>query len=384
MALIQILVLALLGQASGQTVTASPVAPVASGALNSLTFDFTLGADFSLASDTITISVAGNTENVFNVAGAGGGGGVLGAGQFTFTGQASGGGAFAGVTTVTLNDAYSLTISFDTVLGLGATQLVISDSAVLMSPQVQSVVTNFDITPSDAGVNPAQTGVTGWTVGAAVVGSDPITFYNGIRTKFWIPEDKFTPLLNTPEVRILAQPLQGPKDLQWFDRLSLTLPNGKSLVDVTTVRTEKSTPSTPCLTGACGKQIELTFGDKAQVSLYENTILFSSSDGNVKGAVYKQPYHVARTHGQNEIEHVHIETPSIAFNIYASHAGNEFPGDIAMQKKYVHLDFMIVSANISSSKFTGVLPELWEVIPRSPEVQAMTAPPSAQARLCTA
>ena len=44
-----------------------------------------------------------------------------------------------------------------------------------------------------------------------------MTFWNGKKTKFWIPSDYFTPLLKTSDVNILAKPIPGPdENHQWF------------------------------------------------------------------------------------------------------------------------------------------------------------------------
>jgi len=233
---------------------------------------------------------------------------------------------------------------------------------------------------------------TGWTPNVVVVGSDPITTFEGKRTKFWIPAEKYSSLLEAPEVSILAKPLQGPKDLQWFDRLQLTLPDGKLLAEVATAHGQKTTGETRVgdirVMGAkrslVGEQMIVEVGEGVQVAHYSDGTLMSTKDGKVKAAWYKTPYHIARTHGKNDIEHLHVETESIAFNIYSSHAGNEFPDDIAMQTKYNHLDFMVRSTMLPWSNYTGILPEIWEVIPRSAAVEAMTISPLDKAKVCDA
>jgi len=287
--------------------------------------------------------------------------------------------AGGGSAAVTIETPYQLKIEFSgSDVGVGTGQLKILRAALLESPQLSG--TQVDFTFNDGNGGNADLSVSGWDVNPSVVASDPITVWNGARTQFWIPADTYTTLLEAPDVSILAKPLTGPTaDLQWFDRLRITAPGGKLIAEVSTVRELRSVDPQD----AFGEQITVDFGRSIQVQAYDGATLFSTSDGKVKGAAYRQPYHLARTHGKNEIEHVHIETPSISFNIYASHAGVEFPEDMALQLKYVHLDFAITSSTVPAAAFTGVLPELWEVIPRSQEVQAMLVPPSqAGAKLC--
>merc|ERR1712110_706144 len=110
---------------------------------------------------------------------------------------------------------------------------------------------------------------------------------------------------------------------------------------------------------------------------------FASADWSFKGIVRTEPTAIARTHGNLVVEYVCFESPSITACVYASHAGNEFPDDMEMQKKYMHLDFTITSTLVPLSEYTGILPELWGVIPMSERVQAMTKPPSSDAAVCT-
>lgn len=282
-------------------------------------------------------------------------------------------GADPGSCVVTMTDQQTLTITgcaADLNIGELFTMTLTSD---LVNPATASAQT-FALNDGTA----SATALAGWTTSASGGLSDPITTFNGTRTKFWIPAGTYTTLLNTPEVSLLAMPLMGPKDLQWFDRLKVVLPGGDVLAEVAAVRK----PSQVVNGYHFGEQINVMPGDGVHVAKAIEASLFSTKDGKVKAAAYKQPYHIARTHGKNEIEHFHVETPSIAFNIYASHAGNEFPDAIDMQKEYIHLDFQITSSTKPMTSYSGVLPELWGTIPRSPEVQAMTVSPLASA-VCT-
>jgi len=63
--------------------------------------------------------------------------------------------------------------------------------------------------------------------------SDPITFYKGKKTKFWLPLKGEHLLVQTPDLSIYASVFQGPNaDLQWFDRFFIKLPDGRPVVEV--------------------------------------------------------------------------------------------------------------------------------------------------------
>ena len=64
----------------------------------------------------------------------------------------------------------------------------------------------------------SQDGSGGFTV--SVVG-DPITWYRGKKIKFWFPNYKLMPMLQTPEMIIWASTFEGPTlDYQWFERFA--------------------------------------------------------------------------------------------------------------------------------------------------------------------
>lgn len=71
-----------------------------------------------------------------------------------------------------------------------------------------------------------------------------------------------------------------------------------------------------------------------------------------------------------------------SFILVASHAGNEFPNDIELQKKHAHLDW-ITREMVGTKHFTGILPQIWGVQqPLSAEVAAMLQAPSESAQVC--
>jgi len=381
--IMKVLALSMLGLATAQTtlggISVTPPAPAVGSPIQQLVITFTPDAKTVGNSDTITITMSGTptTENVFDT--AAGTAGVLTSGaEYTMT---VGGGAYTGAT-VTITSATEITIepitgTTDDILA-GSQVILTLNAAALVDPQNANVNVEYTAATDGAGNGGAAVAASAWTTGAAGSLSDPITDFNGTRVKFWLPADKYTSLFETQEVHVLAKPLMGPGDLQWFESFKLVRPDGQLIADVAAVRGKAVNSNLHF-----GEQIDVTVAEEHNSAWHNEGFLFSTKEGKVKGAAYKIPYHIARTHGKNEIEHLHIETPSAAFNIYASHAGNEFPDDVEMQKKYVHLDWRLVSSLVPLSEYGGVLPELWGVVPTSDAVQAMTVTPTKDAAVCS-
>merc|ERR1712151_1207196 len=89
--------------------------------------------------------------------------------------------------------------------------------------------TNFRVNPQQGGTVKTDQGADIYTVSqqtVTVIGTDPLTIYQGKKVKFWLPQNRLLPLLKTPDLTVLASAFQGPsEDLQWFDRFVVTLPD---------------------------------------------------------------------------------------------------------------------------------------------------------------
>jgi len=75
------------------------------------------------------------------------------------------------------------------------------------------------------------------------------------------------------------------------------------------------------------------------------------------------------------VEYVHVQTNCVTFLVFASHAGTDFRESIAMQEKYRHVDMNFVDIKCLDA-YKGPLPELWGLLPRSPQVEEMVIAPS--------
>jgi hypothetical protein len=213
--------------------------------------------------------------------------------------------------------------------------------------------------------------------------SDPITFYKGKKTKFWLPLQGEHLLVQTPDLGIYASVFQGPNtDLQWFDRFSIKLPDGRPVVEVGVKRDSINQNSSALRQHRMFSQLDIKVGNSEEPLQRLQRTLYATPDGSAKVGIGTQRYDPPRLHGQPITEFVSVETASIAFVLVASHAGNEFPHDIPLQKKHAHLDW-ITREMVGATSFTGILPQIWGVQqPLSAEVAAMLQSPSESAHIC--
>ncbi|CAE7744386.1 unnamed protein product [Symbiodinium sp. KB8] len=214
----------------------------------------------------------------------------------------------------------------------------------------------------------SQDGNGGFSV--SVVG-DPITWYGGKKIKFWFPNYKLMPMLQTPEMTIWASTFEGPTlDYQWFERFVVTTPGGTELVDIKVRHSDPGMNRSHFNRGDF-RQLDIRLQGGRSLRRHSQK-LFGSADGKVKIGVGARVYHPPRVHFTPLVEFVMVESDSISFMVHASHAGAEFPDDIGKQVKYTHLDWINLEM-VQAKRFTGVLPQLWGTIPRTPEVEEMLA-----------
>lgn len=259
---------------------------------------------------------------------------------------------------------YTFTITGGTILAHGSAGDTVS----------VSVVSDVDTS--------AATVVSAWTIAAVVVASDPITFWNGDKTKFWLPNGEFLPVLKTPEMTLFAKTFPGhTEDLQWFDSMAVVLPGGSEAVRATIKRPEAGANHSRSRPGEFS-QLEIRLGDKVLKRLQSQ--LYSVAGGSVRFGAAVQHGDRARLHSSStQMEYLHVETASVSFVIYGSHAGTDFPDDVNLQAKYSHLDLHVMDIR-GVDRLGGILPEIWGLTPRSLEVERMLTPPSQAAAAAAA
>ena len=204
--------------------------------------------------------------------------------------------------------------------------------------------------------------------------SDPITWYHGKKTKFWFPPGELLPFLETPEITVWASTFSGPTiDYQWFDRFVITDAGrpAKEAVDVQVLR-----PVFGANRSRRGdfNQLYISMGGKALRRRVAH--LFAAAGIKVGIGTHRWG-----PQAQSPLlEFVIVETASVSFMIHASPAGTEFPDDIQKQVENMHLDWINLDMS-PNGRFSGILPQIWGMQPRSPEVESMLIAPSKQVKV---
>lgn len=220
-------------------------------------------------------------------------------------------------------------------------------------------------------------GVTVRTTYVIFLGGDPITRWGSRKIKFWLPNFKPVDILRTPHLKIVGSAFPGPTaDLQWFGTFWVTVPDGRQIAKVS-IRKDFLLNDTLCPSeDPVTLDMEL-FGKKLDLrSLPSKGREFASASRPwLRLHVGKRFEFPPRVHGSS-YEFLYVQTPVVSFSISPAHAAVDFRGNDRLAAKYAHLDLVFEDIQ-EPETFTGVLPELWEVIPMSPEVYAMTSPPDA-------
>eukprot|EP00929_Paragymnodinium_shiwhaense_P025766 TRINITY_DN15513_c0_g1_i1.p1 TRINITY_DN15513_c0_g1~~TRINITY_DN15513_c0_g1_i1.p1 ORF type:complete len:1084 (+),score=249.78 TRINITY_DN15513_c0_g1_i1:148-3399(+) len=207
------------------------------------------------------------------------------------------------------------------------------------------------------------------------LGGDPITRWGSRKIKFWLPNYKPVNILQTPHVHVVGSAFPGSQpDLQWFGTFWVTVPDGRQIAKVSIRRdflvNETLYPEDDPVT----VDMEL-FGKKLNLRTLplKGRDFASATKPWLRLHVGKRFEFPPRVHSAS-YEFLYVETPDVSFSISPAHAAVDFRGNARLAEKYAHLDLVFEDVK-NPEQFRGVLPELWEVIPMSPEVAAMTAPP---------
>jgi len=248
-------------------------------------------------------------------------------------------------------------IAYATHTGSGGRRL--ADNAVQVQPAVSQ---SF---PSGTSIQ---------NLGPAILfsGSDPITFYRGQKFKFWLPLHQELLLLESPDVKVFGTAFPGPEaGQQWFDSLRVALPDDSPVALVRTKRDASNRTSRRC-TSRKFESLDVLVGRSSRPLPAMESPEFTAGPSvrfQVGCRIQDRPLlNSPRT------EYIHFETPSLVFIIVAAHAGNEFPDDPQLALQYRHVDFIVMEMTGERS-FTGVLPEIWDISPRSEAVKSMLQPP---------
>ncbi|CAJ1378263.1 unnamed protein product [Effrenium voratum] len=254
------------------------------------------------------------------------------------------------------------------------------DSDASDRPRILSAATAiFEVTPPvSRQYNPGEA-VSNVGPASSYAGSDPITFFGGQKFKFWLPLHEELLMLESPELKIFGRVFPGVlPDQQWFGDFRVVLADDTPVVKVR-VKEAASNQTRRCSSRRM-ESMDIVLG-RQRLPLREmqrRPMEFTAGEA-VRFAVNCRQQDRPLL-ASSRTEYLHFETPSIVFLIVAAHAGNEFPHDMRLQLKYMHLDLLILEMP-RKHEFRGVLPEIWGLQPRSEAVQTMLTPPEVEPRL---
>lgn len=223
-------------------------------------------------------------------------------------------------------------------------------------------------------VNMHQTasGVPGWTtIAIGLVGGDPLTEYGGVKTHFVIPYGTFTPLIQSPDIHVLATPHPGEEgDEQWLSRIRVTTPAGIQLLEVG-IKNDLAVFNRSQLPLDAFETMDVAIGPSREPVLFMpppneyleafgEKILFLFGRMRTQHAITEAP--------RREI--VHVITGSMQVSIFSSSAHEWYTSSPGLALKHAHLDLMFPALH-APAELRGLLPELWGLQPMT-EASAST------------
>lgn len=208
-------------------------------------------------------------------------------------------------------------------------------------------------------------------------GSDPITFHDGQKLKFWLPNYQEHLLLQTREIKVFGEVFPGPKpDQQWFGNFRVVLADDTPVLQVNIRPGTNHSKMKHCSSRRMDSMDVFLGRSRAPLREVQRRPMEFTAGEDVRFAIDCRQQDRPLL-ASSRTEYIQVETPSIGFLIVAAHAGNEFPEDWRLQLKYMHLDLLILEMP-RKHEFTGILPEIWGTVPRSSAVEAMLSPPDTE------
>eukprot|EP00929_Paragymnodinium_shiwhaense_P115127 TRINITY_DN83782_c0_g1_i1.p1 TRINITY_DN83782_c0_g1~~TRINITY_DN83782_c0_g1_i1.p1 ORF type:complete len:437 (+),score=86.27 TRINITY_DN83782_c0_g1_i1:115-1425(+) len=213
-----------------------------------------------------------------------------------------------------------------------------------------------------------------------VIIGDPVTSWNGVREEFTMPAGRFTKLLKTSDLTLLAEPFDGHADgEQWIGRVVV-----KSVAEETVLEVGINRDLASFDRRALPEDAFETLNVTVPWHSSERLIVKPPSDAFFQHWRNIQiSFSRIREHGSHKFggelpdaprrEGALITTGSMKLLILSTSA-KEWHEDHYLAMKYSHLDLFVLEMR-EPETCTGVLPELWGVQPLTNETRAMMKTP---------
>jgi len=245
------------------------------------------------------------------------------------------------------------------------------ENAKIVGDQIMNAAEYTAPTPS-----PSPTPTPTPSPGGDVYG-DPIAYYNGKKTEFWLPMDTLTLLLQTSDMRVLASPLPGEGKEQWIGHIFVSTPSGHPVVTVDIKRDLVNFNASTVPTDAFETLNVLMGPAVAPLTAMPPPDAYYTHESGLHlmfGRTSRQPGPYPRREG------VVVIGSSAKIHIVSSSAREYYGEGSPLSTLYAHLDFQVFDMQGEES-FGGILPELWGVKPLSSETAAMVKEASAEPEL---
>lgn len=291
----------------------------------------------------------------------------------TFTDVASNA-VFSSIATSTDGQTLHLTLGSGTVVAGDTVYITVSSN--LKAFAGPSVVSLRASSTNDAAQTITWFNILAFGTGSGLVAGDPVTYYNGKKQEFELPNDVLTPLITMPDLNVLVEPLprQGKKE-QWIGRVLVTT-NDEEAAPIAEVRIKRHLAwfnrTTAHENGFETLDVTLEWFipyPKLRV-LPPHDAYFSHPTGAsvLVGRVRHADKEFDMRAPRAEVVFVigkYAKVVIFAASAHEYYGWNDYHG-----RKYAHLDVEIVNMR-EQQLFTGVLPELWGIQPLSEDVRLM-------------
>uniref|UniRef100_A0A6T1ASK1 Beta/gamma crystallin 'Greek key' domain-containing protein n=1 Tax=Alexandrium monilatum TaxID=311494 RepID=A0A6T1ASK1_9DINO len=194
--------------------------------------------------------------------------------------------------------------------------------------------------------------------GSAVVSGDPITYYGDQRSEFKVPVGgRLTPLLEVPDMRVLASSVKGRGDEQWINCIVVTTPAGKEVVSVT-IKEGLFDFNRSLLPLNAFETLHVRMDWLFSEPL---TVMPPANEYYIHWHGLRVAFGRARGELTDAPRREMVLIVSKFANVYvASSSAREYYEQPFLAYQYAHLD-LIVGDMRNRSSFAGLLPELWGI-----------------------
>jgi len=208
------------------------------------------------------------------------------------------------------------------------------------------------------------------------VSGDPITWHGNVREEFWLPHTVLSPLIRSPDMQVLASSVPGHKEDQWINRIVITSGLGEPVLDVKIIKNltyfnRGSLPPNAFET----LDVKMEWWRPGVVGIMPpGDAQFNHWSGISMGFGRVRHYGQLNAGAAPRREAVYIVSKHLKILILSSAAREYFLESGHLGMEYSHLDLEIMEI-ADQKQITGILPELWGMLPMSEETKVLRKMP---------